>query len=91
MAGNATIPKTYFNDHAGELEARTGLRTVKLETFSFFGYVSTGGFTRWSLPKPLARMVFAAERRAPQVFWRQAAIKALIVAEKVGPPGSPTA
>lgn len=83
MAGNATIPKTYFHDHAEELERRTGLRTVKLETFSFFGYVSTGGFTRWSLPKPLAELVFAAERLPPQAFWRQCAIKALIVAEKV--------
>lgn len=82
MAGNATIPKTYFHDHAHELEARTGLKVAKLETFSFFGYVATGGFTRWSLPSSLANLVFAAERAGPQAFWRQCAIKALIVAEK---------
>lgn len=83
MAGNATIPKTYFHDHAKELEARTDLRTVKLEAFSCFGYVSTGGFTNWALPKPLARLALGAEKLPSQLFWRQAALKALIVAEKV--------
>ena len=83
MVGNATIPKTYFHDNAEELEKRTGLRTVKLKTFSFFGYVSTGGFTKWSLPKPIARFVFAMERLPPQFVWRQCAVKSLIVAEKV--------
>jgi len=53
-----------------------------LETFSFFGYLSTGGFTGWSLPHPLARLIFAIERLPPQFFWRKCAIKALIVAEK---------
>jgi SAM-dependent methyltransferase len=82
MAGNATIPKTYFYDHATELQRRTGLRTVKLEAFSFLGYISTGGFTRWSLPRPLANLIFAVERLPTQFFWRKCAIKALIVAEK---------
>lgn len=83
MDGNATIPKTYFNDHKDELPARTGLRAVKLETFSFFGYIATGGFTRYALPLPLARGIFAAERALPQAFWRQCAIKSFIVAEKI--------
>jgi SAM-dependent methyltransferase len=86
MAGNAAIPKTYFHDHAKALEERTGLRTVKLETFSFFGFVATGGFTAWSFPKPLPRMILASERLPPQFFWRQAGLKALIVAEKVDRP-----
>lgn len=84
MAGNAAIPKTYFHDHAKALEARTGLRTIKLETFSLLGFIATGGFQPWSLPKPLARMMIAAERLPPQFFWRQAGLKVAIVAEKVG-------
>ncbi|MGZ3272721.1 MAG: class I SAM-dependent methyltransferase [Caulobacteraceae bacterium] len=87
MAGNAAIPKTYFHDHAKELEARTGLRMVKLDTFALLGFIATGGFTTWSFPKPIARALLAVERLAPQAFWRQAGLKVAIVAEKVGSPG----
>ena len=82
MEGNATIPKTYFYDHAAGLESRTGLRVVKIEAFSFFGYIATGGFTRFAMPQPLADMVAAVERSLPRWFWRHCAVKALIVAEK---------
>lgn len=89
MAGNAAIPKTYFHDQAKALETRTGLRTVKLETFGFFGFVSTGGFQSWSFPSPLARLMRVFETWPPQAVWRLAGLKVAIVAEKVAPPHGP--
>lgn len=83
MDGNATIPKTFFFDHRNELETRTGLKVLKAEPFSCFGYLATGGFTGFSLPAAVGGAVAAVERALPQFVWRGCALKMFIVAEKV--------
>ena len=82
MDGNATIPKTLFVDHADELLERTGLKVVSVETFGCVGYIATGGFQRWGLPEPLARLIIAAERHVPSSIWPTYALKTFIVAER---------
>lgn len=82
MEGNATIPKMLFVDHAAEMPERTGLKVISVETFGCLGYVATGGFTRWRLPEPLARLIIGAEHHVPSALWPPFALKTFIVAEK---------
>lgn len=82
LEGNATIPRTLFYDHAAELAAHTGLDVVEVTPFSCLGFLSTGGFSRWSLPAGLGRAIARIERRLPQGLMRFAAIKVFIVVEK---------
>ncbi len=83
MDGNAVIPKALFYDAAAGLAAHTGLRTLRVEPFSCLGFLSTGGFTRWSLPAVIGRALMRLERRLPQRVLRQIAVKVFIVAVKV--------
>lgn len=83
MDGNATIPKTLFFDHADELAAHTGLAVVQATPFSCLGFLSTGGFTRWSLPQWFGRTIISAEHRLPIWLLRHIAIKLFVVAERV--------
>lgn len=81
--GNARIPKTYFSDHVGELAQRTGLKPLKVEPFTCLGYLSTGGFTGFSVPAPVGRAIGAVEHALPAPIWRSCGLKVFIVAEKV--------
>jgi len=82
MDGNATIPKTLFSDKADELQSRTGLLVEKIEPFSCLGFLATGGFTRWQLPRRLARALAQLEQRVPRPVWNVAGLKVLIVAQR---------
>jgi SAM-dependent methyltransferase len=82
MDGNATIPKTLFYDHASELRQQVGLAVVEASPFSCLGFLSTGGFTRWSLPAPLGRAITRVERRLPMGLLRYLAVKVFVVAQK---------
>ena len=82
MQGNATIPKTLFDQEREELQRRTGLRVQTLEPFSLFGFLATGGFTRWRLPDVLADAFARLDQQIPKDRLRQLALKVFIVAEK---------
>ena len=82
MDGNATIAKTYFADKSAELTDRTGLSVRELEPFSFLGYLATGGFTRWQLPRPLISGLLAFDRALPGPLRRASSLKVFVVAER---------
>jgi SAM-dependent methyltransferase len=82
LEGNATIPKTLFFDHAHDIAAHTGLEVVALTPFSCLGFLSTGGFSRWSSPAWLGRAFMRAERTLPISAMRFLAVKVFVVAEK---------
>lgn len=82
MDGNAVIPKALFYDHARGLAEHTGLRALEVAPFSCLGFLSTGGFTRWSLPRALGGALIRLERGLPVAILRLIAIKMFIVAEK---------
>jgi SAM-dependent methyltransferase len=83
MQGNATIPKSLFFDNAQSLVEHTGLRTLQVSPFSCLGFLSTGGFTRWSLPKVIGRAIIKLDRKVPDSLLRYLAMKVFIVAERV--------
>lgn len=82
MDGNATIPKTYFSEHREELTGQTGLRVRTLEPFGCLGYLATGGFTRWQLPRPVTSGLIGLERALPTKVWQTCGLKVFIVAER---------
>lgn len=84
MDGNATIAKTIFADEHAALPSHTGLDVVTLEPFSCLGYLATGGFTRWQLPRPFATGFLKLERALPTAVWRPCGLKVFVVAERVG-------
>ena len=83
MAGNATIPRTYFDRYGTELPERTGLAVAHLHPFGCLGFLATGGFTRWHLPLFLARGCTCLDRWLLDRFGRIFGLKVLIVAERV--------
>jgi len=82
LEGNATIPKTLFDQEREELERRTGLRVQTLEPFSLFGFLATGGLTRWRLPDVLADAFARLDRKIPKERLPELALKVFVVAEK---------
>lgn len=87
MDGNATIPKTLFHDHADALVRQTGLRAMQVSPFGCLGFLSTGGFTRWSLPPAIGGALMRLERKLPANVLKAIAIKVFIVAERSDPSG----
>jgi SAM-dependent methyltransferase len=83
LDGNAAIPKALFFDHADGLAAHTGLAVSQVTPFSCLGFLSTGGFTRWSFPHWLGYPIVRLERSLPDWFLRQVAIKVFVIAERV--------
>lgn len=82
MDGNAEIPRTYFESLARETEARSGLRLKPIEVFGLFGYLATGGFTRFYLGDTLTNFLITVDRCTPSAIRRLISLKALIIAEK---------
>ena len=88
LEGNATIPKTLFDQERAELERRSGLKIETVEPFALFGYLATGGFTKLRLPDPLSAGFTGLDRMLPKSVWRQLALKVFIVAERSTDPNS---
>lgn len=86
LEGNATIPKTLFDRERIELERRSGLQVRTVEPFALFGYLATGGFTKFQLPDPLSAGFASLDRMLPKAALRQLALKVFIVAERNADP-----